>query len=45
MVGVDWEMSVLADLSPMPFLHARVAEDSDEGNKLKIILDLIGQPV
>lgn len=45
MIGVDREVRVLTDLRPMPLLHARVAEDSNEWDKLEVILHLVGQPV
>ena len=45
MVGVDREVRVFADLRPVPLLHARVAEDPNERDKLEVVLDLVGQPV
>jgi hypothetical protein len=38
-------MRVFADLRPMTFLHARIAEDSNQGCEFDIILDLVGEPV
>lgn len=45
LVGIYWEVRVLAHLRPMPLLHSRVAEYPDEWGKFGVIFDLVCQPV
>jgi len=45
LVGIHGEVRVLAHLRPVPFFHPRVAEHPDKRGELRVVLDLVCEPV